>query len=59
MSAKTRCNRSLVDAIEVFERLLRESGLQTARYVELRRRYPSGLHRSLATLRHGVLRAGT
>lgn len=45
----------MADAIEVFERLLRDSALSTARCLELRQRYPSRLAGALATLRHGVL----
>jgi DNA-binding NarL/FixJ family response regulator len=48
----------MADAIEVFERLLPDSGLTTARSVELRKRYPARLQAAFATLRQHVLGNG-
>jgi hypothetical protein len=42
------------DAIEVFERLLLDAGMQPSRYQELRQRYPAALAPALAAL-HAVL----
>jgi len=47
----------MLDAIEIFERLLRDSGLSTARSIELRQRYPARLRQSFATLRHQMVGA--
>ncbi len=43
------------DAIEVFERLLLDAGMQPSRYQELRKRYPGALAPALGAL-HAVLR---
>ncbi len=45
----------MTDAIEVFERLLRDAGMSTARTIELRHRYPARLQQSVAALRLSVL----
>ena len=42
------------DAIEVFERLLLDAGMQPSRYQELRKRYPDALAPALGAL-HAVL----
>jgi hypothetical protein len=47
----------MTDAIEVFERLLIDSGMKTAHYFELRRRYPNELRPALAAVRSSVLGA--
>ena len=49
----------MADAIEIFERLLLDSGMQTARYLELRRHYPDLLREALDTLRARVLGKAT
>lgn len=48
----------MADAIEIFERLLRDSGLSSARSLELRRRYTARLQPSYTTLRGCVLGIG-
>jgi hypothetical protein len=45
----------MADAIEIFERLLRDGDLRSARCLELRQRYPARLEPSLTTLRKYVL----
>lgn len=48
----------MADAIDIFERLLCDAEISTARSVELRTRYPARLQPSFATLRKQVLGNG-